>query len=310
MNLETTIYSLDGNSVFDIALKFERLALQEMSKTPQYIFQGQDLNDTREAFNFKMQFDKYFSLVKEFFVKVRSGSRSLNDNIEAEIDDQFKRGIGDYASRNAQQLKATKDTFHEKMSKSTASPPDTDSQLKILQKRMNLELKQDNILDRYYRLQLIIDPVIKKTFQDNFTLFPDNEQVFLQLEGQFEDAIKNLEDSIKFEIKDRPAIRSRIDTRTAVMLTRFEGSASNILRDIQITSSNMVEDIKMKRIVLQESLKNDNRLVESIMKDNKLILEYFEDLLPIPEIKYSYEEPFLKVLDNHKIINLFVKTQM
>ena len=38
MNLETTIYSLDGNNVFDIALKFERLALQEMSKTPQYIF--------------------------------------------------------------------------------------------------------------------------------------------------------------------------------------------------------------------------------------------------------------------------------
>jgi hypothetical protein len=68
----------------------------------------------------------------------------------------------------------------------------------------------------------------------------------------------------------------------------------------------MVEDIKMKRIVLQESLKNDNIIVESIMKDNKLILEYFEDLLPIPEIKNSYEEPILKVLDNHKIINLFV----
>jgi len=80
----------------------------------------------------------------------------LNDKIEAEINDQFKRGIGDYASSNAQQLKVTKDAFHEKMSKSTASPPDTDSQLKVLQKSMNLELKQDNVLDRYYRLQLII----------------------------------------------------------------------------------------------------------------------------------------------------------
>jgi hypothetical protein len=116
---------------------------------------------------------------------------------------------------------------------------------------------------------LIIEPVIKKTLQDNFTLFPENEQLFLQLEGQFEDAIKNLEDAIKFTIKERPAIRSRIDTRSAIMLTRFEGSASNVLRDIQKTSSNMVEDIKMKRIVLQESLKNDNRIVESIMKDNR-----------------------------------------
>ena len=65
MNLETSIYSLDGNSVFDIALKFERLALQEMSKTPQYIFQGQDLNDTRAVFNYKTQFDKLFTLIKD-----------------------------------------------------------------------------------------------------------------------------------------------------------------------------------------------------------------------------------------------------
>ena len=55
--LENTIYSLDGNSIFDVALKFERLGLQEISKTSMTIFQGQDLNDTRAAFNFKMQFD-------------------------------------------------------------------------------------------------------------------------------------------------------------------------------------------------------------------------------------------------------------
>ena len=66
--LETSVYSLDGNSVWDVALKFERLGLQEISKTPMTVFQGQDLNDTRAAFNFKMQFDKIFSLIKEFHV--------------------------------------------------------------------------------------------------------------------------------------------------------------------------------------------------------------------------------------------------
>jgi hypothetical protein len=45
-------------------LIFERLGLQEISKTPQTIFQGQHLNDTRAAFNFKMQFDIFFSLIK------------------------------------------------------------------------------------------------------------------------------------------------------------------------------------------------------------------------------------------------------
>ena len=81
--LETSVYSLEGNSIWDVALKFERLALQEISKAQNFTFQGQDLNDTKASFNFKMQFDKFFSLIKEFHVKIMSGSRSLNDNIDA-----------------------------------------------------------------------------------------------------------------------------------------------------------------------------------------------------------------------------------
>ena len=38
--LETSVYSLEGNSIFDIALKFERLGLQKISKTPQSVFKG------------------------------------------------------------------------------------------------------------------------------------------------------------------------------------------------------------------------------------------------------------------------------
>ena len=85
--LQTSVYSLEGNSIWDVALKFERLGLQEISKTPQTVFQGQDLIDTKASFNFKMQFDNFFSLIKEFHVKVMSGSRSLNDNFDAELDD-------------------------------------------------------------------------------------------------------------------------------------------------------------------------------------------------------------------------------
>ena len=65
-NLETSVYSLDGNSIFDIALKFERLALQEMSKNSEVLFQGQVLDDSniRDAINFKASFDKFFSLYR------------------------------------------------------------------------------------------------------------------------------------------------------------------------------------------------------------------------------------------------------
>jgi hypothetical protein len=304
--LETSVYSLEGNSIWEVALKFERLGLQEISKTPQTVFQGQDLNDTKASFNFKMQFDKFFSLIKEFHVKIMSGSRSLNDNIDAELDDQFRLTIIEFNDNANVNLKKSRDDFKLKMSKSTASPPDTDEQLKILQKRLNLEVIRGNLVERYWRLTEIIQPVVQKNLNENFTLFIDNGQLFAQIEGQFEDAIRNTEEAIKLKLKERPEIRSRIDTRTAIRLTRFEGSASNVLRDVLITTSNMAEEIKNKRIVLQESLKNDDKLKKSMKNDNVLIIDYFKELGPIPEIEKSYSEPFIKVLDNHKIIDTFL----
>ena len=63
-NLQTSVYSLDGNSVWEVALKFERFGLQEMSKNSEVLFQGQVLDDSniRDAINFKASFDKIFSL--------------------------------------------------------------------------------------------------------------------------------------------------------------------------------------------------------------------------------------------------------
>ena len=61
--LHTSINSLDGNSIFDIALIFEKLAIQEMNKQPEYLFQGEYLTNNKEG-KFKMQFDKLFSLMQ------------------------------------------------------------------------------------------------------------------------------------------------------------------------------------------------------------------------------------------------------
>jgi hypothetical protein len=94
-----------------------------------------------------------------------SGSRSLNDNIDAELDDQYRLAIIEFGDRADVNLKKSVDNFKEKMSKSTSSPPDTDAQLKILQKRMNFELSEGNLVERYWRLMEIIQPVIEKKSQ-------------------------------------------------------------------------------------------------------------------------------------------------
>ena len=73
-------------------MKFERLGLQEISKNPQTVFQGQVLKDTKALFNFKMQFDKNFTLVKEFYVKI-NGTQSMYDSINEDIDDEFLKVV-------------------------------------------------------------------------------------------------------------------------------------------------------------------------------------------------------------------------
>ena len=105
-NLQTSVYSLDSNSIFDVALKFERLGLQEINKFPETVFQGQDLNDSRAAFTFKTQFDKLFSLIKEFYVKV-NGVEDLNVN--EDVEDESKRAI--LAEKNKPAIRTARKKF-------------------------------------------------------------------------------------------------------------------------------------------------------------------------------------------------------
>ena len=95
--------------------------------------------------------------------------------------------------------------------------------------------------------------------------------------------------------------------RSALRLTRFEGTASNVLRDIILTSNSMVQDVNNKRVLLQDSLKLDTRLVRSIKCDNSLIMnEYVKELQNHPEVKENYMEPFNKAQANLMKLNIFV----
>ena len=118
---------------------------------------------------------------------------------------------------------------------------------------------------------------------------------------------KSVYDALMFELKSNVEFKQKIDVRSALRLTKFEGSASNVLRDIIITSNSMVQDINNKRVLLQESLKLDDKLIRSIVADNSLIMnEYVEELKKHPEVKENYMEPFNKAQSNLKKLDVFV----
>jgi hypothetical protein len=74
-----------------------------------------------------------------------------------------------------------------------------------------------------------------------------------------------------------------------------------------LTSINMNQEINSKRIILQESLWQDERIVTSIKEDNILILEYLNELSGMEEVEKNYLESYNKVIDNMDKIDLFVK---
>jgi len=318
--LETSVYSLDGNSIWDIALKFERLGLQEINKFPETVFQGQDLNDSRAAFNYKMQFDKLFTLVKEFYVKV-NGTQNMYNSINDELDEAFMKEL--YKQRNSKNVKTSKGKFMKEIETDLEGLKFQDSIDRIKNKMTKTVSSNDGGFLKYAKLEMVLDGLnaMYKFIEDN----DGNQNVELVIatfeyenEGKIDDILQALKDSydensdelkkeIMLELKDKPELRNRLDIRSTLRLSRYEGSASNVLRDVLLTSIIMIQEINSKRVLLQESIRQDERIVTSIKEDNMLIFDYLNELSGMEEVEKNYLESYNKVIDNMDKIDLFVK---
>jgi len=301
--IETSVYSLEGNSIWDVVLKFERLGLQEINKFPETVFQGQDLKDTRAAFTFKTQFDKLFTLIKEFYVKI-NGTQNMYNSINDELaKTKFMKEID--TDLEGFKFQDSIDRIRNKMTRTLSS--------------------NDAGFLKYAKLEMVLDGLnaVYKFLEDNDE---DNNIALVVATFNFEnEGSDNLEDTlgalkeaydensdelkkeIMLELKDKPELRNRLDIRSTLRLSRYEGSASNVLRDVLLTSINMNQEINSKRIILQESLWQDERIVTSIKEDNILILEYLNELSGMEEVEKNYLESYNKVIDNMDKIDLFVK---
>ena len=317
--LDSSVHSLDGNIIWEVALKFERLGLQEISKTPQTIFQGQDLNDPKASFNFKMQFDKIFTLVKEFYVKI-IGTQSMYDNINEDMDDEFMKEI--IKAKKTTTVKRAKLDFIKEI-RGYLNAFRIDLFVKKLTNKLPLILSaNDEVVLKYAKFEMI-DDALNETFKflkdnegntdliDATETFEDDNQenlmdVLNSIEETYNEKLEELKKEIILTLKDKPELKNKLDIRSTMRLSRYEGSASNVLRDILMTSNSMIQEITSKRLILQESIKQDEKIVSIIRKDNTLIVKYLKELGDMEEIEKKYWESFEKVVKNMGKINTFV----
>ena len=132
------------------------------------------------------------------------------------------------------------------------------------------------------------------------------DDILKAIEETFKENSEELKKEIMLSLKDKPELRIRLDVKSTLRLSSYEGSASNVLRDILLTSSSMIQEITSKRVILQESIKQDEKIVNTIKKDNTLIVKYLKELDDMEEIEKNYLESFEKVVENMGKINIFV----
>jgi hypothetical protein len=266
-----------------------------------------------------MQFDKIFTLVKEFYVKI-NGTQSMYDSINEDIDDEFMKVL--IKTRRTDTVKRAKLAFIKEI-RGNLNGFRIDALIeKLTNKLPSIINSNDEVVLKYAKFEMISDAL-----NETFKFLKDNEgnaelsiviatfeyetqdtlmDLLKTIEDKYTENLEELKKEIILGLKDKPELKNKLDIRSTMRLSRYEGSASNVLRDILLTSSTMIQEINNKRLILQESLKQDEKLVNTIVKDMILISEYLKELIDMDEIDKNYMETFMKVVENMNKINQFV----
>ena len=312
-NLQTSVYSLDGNSVWEVALKLERFGLQEMSKNSEVLFQGQVLDDSniRDAIIFKENFDEFFSLYKELHLKVAKGTQFLSDALNKELEDTFKVRVIITKGEDPS-IQTSIDNYEKTFKNPTADIGENKTRIEgymdAIFKKIDkvIRVRADDNLTKYAKLETVQVALNKVDEIVTLQIKPANyEAKKKQIETNLKQAQKQLKLVIMNELKDDPDARTTIDNDLNVRLATYEGTAMNVLRDLLITSNNIVQDIRMKKLVLQEALTKEESLGVSIIKDHAIINQLNIDLDGSSDVEKHYKEPYNKVVNNLNIIKDF-----
>ena len=266
-----------------------------------------------------MQFDKIFTLVKELYVKV-NGTQSIYYSINEDIHDEFMKEL--IKARRTDTVKRAKHGFIKEI-RGKLNGFRIDELIKKLTSKLPLILNaNDEVFLKYAKFEMINDAL-----NETFKFLKDNDgnadlsiviatfeyetqdnlmDLLKTIEDKYTENLEKLKKEIILGLKDKPELKSKLDIRSTLRLSRYEGSASNVLRDILLTSSSMIQEINNKRVILQESIKQDEKIVSTIKKDNTLIVKYLKELDDMEEIEKKYLESFDKVVENMGKINIFV----
>jgi len=266
----------------------------------------------RDATSFKVDFDSFFSLYKKFYIKVVKGTQVLDDAIETELEAKFE---ADAADKKAEQNVKTaitnfiSDSFKPLIGTIGENITTISNYLDKIDKKIKKisDLKSDSNLTKYAKFDIIDESLeFVETLVDGQIIIPNYDIRKNKILDKLAEARETRKALVINEYKHNTDTRNKLDNNMTLRLATYEGTASNVLRDLLTVSNNLVGDINTKRLNLQNGFINDESLGKSVVKDFDKIGDYHTELVDTSEIKKNCRETYRKVAQNLVKIEVLV----
>jgi len=278
----TSVYSLDGNSVFEVAKRFERLAMKELKKTPDEtiarIKSGQDTGSSK----WLSDFNNLYGLANQLQVKT-----TLQQGDQSFLKQQLEAEYTQYKLDNVDTKEAVKNQLSVSLEKGLT---DLKSIMEAEVEEMN---KIPDLMERRFLIEIALD-----VWSNKFAGAVRGSKYKATLKENL-DFIKNQQMALKLGSPD--VAQQNIIYKT---LSQSDSTIANLLQQMTPLTESLYNTFKSK--LSQWTIEIDSELQEALKGDAQTIKENFSVSSASPEIS-KYDVIFKRLQKKYSELNNLIQ---
>jgi len=278
----TSVYSLDGNSVFEVAKRFERLAMKELKKTPDEtiarIKSGQDTGSSK----WLSDFNNLYGLANQLQVKT-----TLQQGDQSFLKQQLEAEYTQYKLDNVDTKEAVKNQLSVSLEKGLT---DLKSIMETEVEEMN---KIPDLMERRFLIEIALD-----VWSNKFAGAVKGSKYKATLKENL-DFIKNQQMALKLGSPD--VAQQNIIYKT---LSQSDSTIANLLQQMTPLTESLYNTFKSK--LSQWTIEIDSELQEALKGDAQTIKENFSVSSASPEIS-KYDVIFKRLQKKYSELNNLIQ---
>jgi len=278
----TSVYSLDGNSVFEVAKRFERLAMKELKKTPDEtiarIKSGQDTGSSK----WLSDFNNLYGLANQLQVKT-----TLQQGDQSFLKQQLEAEYTQYKLDNVDTKEAVKNQLSVSLERGL-----TDSK-SIMETEVEEMNKIPDLMERRFLIEIALD-----VWSNKFAGAVKGGKYKATLKENL-DFIKNQQMALKLGSPD--VAQQNIIYKT---LSQSDSTIANLLQQMTPLTESLYNTFKSK--LSQWTIEIDSELQEALKGDAQTIKENFSVSSASPEIS-KYDVIFKRLQKKYSELNNLIQ---